>query len=146
MLKETLTQAMKDSMKAKQKFRLKVIRCALSEIKRVEIDKQIEIDDLGCLEVIDKMVKQRHYSAKQFKEGNRLDLVDNELAEIEILKDFLPRPLSAHEIDSLIEAAIQLCEVSSPSSIGQIMKILKPKIQGRANMQEVSTLVKERIN
>ena len=144
-LKKTLTEAMKDAMRAKDKFRLGVIRMALAEIKRVEVDERIDVDDARCLAIIDKMSKQRRDAANQFVDGGRQDLADTELAEVEILKEFLPAQLSDDEIISLIDQAICDTGTSGPQGMGQVMGQLKPKVQGRADMQVVSKLVKDRL-
>jgi uncharacterized protein YqeY len=144
-LKNTLTEAMKDAMRAREKFRLGVIRMALAEIKRVEVDERIDVDDARCLTIIDKMSKQRRDAANQFVDGGRQDLADTELAEVEILKEFLPAQLSDDEIISLIDQAISDTGASGPQGMGQVMGQLKPKVQGRADMQVVSKLVKDRL-
>jgi hypothetical protein len=144
-LKNTLTEAMKDAMRAKEKFRLGVIRMVLAEIKRVEVDERIDVDDARCLAIIDKMSKQRRDAANQFVDGGRQDLADTELAEVEILKEFLPAQLSDDEIMSLIDQAISDTGASGPQGMGQVMGQLKPKVQGRADMQVVSKLVKDRL-
>jgi len=144
-LKNTLTEAMKDAMRAKEKFRLGVIRMALSEIKRIEVDERIDVDDARCLAIIDKMSKQRRDAANQFVDGGRQDLADIELAEVEILKEFLPAQLTEDEILSLIEQAITDTGASGPQGMGQVMGQLKPQVQGRADMQVFSKLVKGRL-
>ncbi|MEL0224977.1 MAG: GatB/YqeY domain-containing protein [Gammaproteobacteria bacterium] len=144
-LKNTLTEAMKYAMRAKEKFRLGVIRMVLAEIKRVEVDERIDVDDARCLAIIDKMSKQRRDAANQFVDGGRQDLADTELAEVEILKEFLPAQLSDDEIMSLIDQAISDTGASGPQGMGQVMGQLKPKVQGRADMQVVSKLVKDRL-
>ena len=144
-LKNTLTEAMKDAMRAKEKFRLGVIRMVLAEIKRVEVDERIDVDDTRCLAIIDKMSKQRRDAANQFVDGGRQDLADTELAEVEILKEFLPAQLSHDEIMSLIDKAISDTGASGPQGMGQVMGQLKPKVQGRADMQVISKLVKDRL-
>ena len=144
-LKNTLTEAMKDAMRAKEKFRLGVIRMVLAEIKRVEVDERIDVDDARCLAIIDKMSKQRRDAANQFVDGGRQDLADTELAEVEILKEFLPAQLSDDEIMSLIDQAISDTSASGQQGMGQVMGQLKPKVQGRADMQVVSKLVKDRL-
>ena len=144
-LKNTLTEAMKDAMRAKEKFRLGVIRMVLAEIKRVEVDERIDVDDARCLAIIDKMSKQRRDAANQFVDGGRQDLADTELAEVEILKEFLPAQLSDDEIMSLIDQAISDTGASGPQGMGQVMGQLKPKVQGLADMQVVSKLVKDRL-
>ena len=145
-LKNTLTEAMKDAMRAKEKFRLGVIRMALAEIKRVEVDERIEVDDARCLAIIDKMSKQRRDAANQFVDGGRQDLADNELAEVEVLKEFLPAQLSENEIIALIDETIATTGASGPQGMGQVMGQLKSKVQGRADMQVISQLVKERLS
>lgn len=145
-LKNTLTEAMKDAMRAKEKFRLGVIRMALAEIKRVEVDERIDVDDARCLAIIDKMSKQRRDSANQFTDGGRQDLADNELAEVEVLKEFLPAQLSENEIIALIDETIATTGASGPQGMGQVMGQLKSKVQGRADMQLISQLVKERLS
>ena len=144
-LKNTLTEAMKDAMRAREKFRLGVIRMVLAEIKRVEVDERIDVDDARCLAIVDKMSKQRRDAANQFVDGGRQDLADTELAEVEILKEFLPAQLSDDEIISLIDQAICDTGASGPQGMGQVMGQLKPKVQGRADMQVVSKLVKDRL-
>jgi hypothetical protein len=136
---------MKDAMRAKEKFRLGVIRMALSEIKRIEVDERIDVDDARCLAIIDKMSKQRRDAANQFVDGGRQDLADIELAEVEILKEFLPAQLTEDEILSLIEQAITDTGASGPQGMGQVMGQLKPQVQGRADMQVISKLVKGRL-
>ena len=145
-LKNTLTEAMKDAMRAKEKFRLGVIRMALAEIKRVEVDERIDVDDARCLAIIDKMSKQRRDAANQFVDGGRQDLADNELAEVEVLKEFLPAQLSENEIIALIDEIIATTGASGPQGMGQVMGQLKSKVQGRADMQVISQLVKERLS
>lgn len=144
--KDSLTEAMKDAMRAKEKFRLGVIRMALSEIKRIEVDERIDVDDSRCLQIIDKMVKQRRDAAQQFTDGQRPDLAETELAEVDILKAFLPAPLSDDAITAMIDEAIATTGASGPQGMGQVMGIVKPKVQGRADMQHVSQLVKARLN
>ena len=136
---------MKDAMRAKEKFRLGVIRMALAEIKRVEVDERIDVDDARCLAIIDKMSKQRRDAANQFVDGGRQDLADNELAEVEVLKEFLPAQLSENEIIALIDETIATTGASGPQGMGQVMGQLKSKVQGRADMQVISQLVKERL-
>ena len=145
-LKNSLTEAMKDAMRAKKKFRLGVIRMTLAEIKRVEVDERVDIDDTRCLTIIDKMLKQRRDAANQFVDGGRQDLADNELAEVEVLKEFLPAQLTDDEIILLINKAITTTGASSPQGMGQVMGQLKPQVQGRADMQVISRMVKERLS
>ncbi|HCJ63891.1 MAG TPA: glutamyl-tRNA amidotransferase, partial [Alcanivorax sp.] len=101
-LKEQLTTAMKDAMRAKDKARLGVVRMALSAIKQIEVDERIELDDERSLAVLDKLIKQRKDSATQYRDAGRDDLADIEEAEIQVLQTFLPAPLSEAEVDALI--------------------------------------------
>jgi uncharacterized protein YqeY len=144
-LKDALTDAMKDAMRSKDKDRLGVIRMVLADIKRVEVDERVDVDDARCLAIIDKMAKQRRDAADQFVQGGRQDLADLELAEVEILKQFLPDPLSDAELDALIASAMAETGASGPQQMGQVMGILKPKVQGRAEMQVVSQRVKQHL-
>jgi Uncharacterized conserved protein len=137
---------MKDAMRSKDKFRLGVIRMVLADIKRVEVDERIDVDDARCLAIIDKMAKQRRDAAEQFIQGDRQDLADIELAEVEILKDFLPEPLSEAELNILIESAIAETGATGAQQMGQVMGVLKPKVQGRAEMQTVSQRVKQHLS
>ena len=120
-LKKSLDEAMKDAMRAKEKFRLGVIRMTLAEIQRVEVDERVDVDDARCLAIIDKMSKQRRDAANQFVDGGRQDLADNELAEVEVLKEFLPAQLTEDEIISLIDKAITITGASGPQLMGQVM-------------------------
>lgn len=145
-LKEQLTQAMKDAMKAKEKERLSVIRMALAAFKQVEVDERIEVDDARSLVIIDKMVKQRKESAKQYADAQRQELADKELFEISVLQDFLPQALSNEEVENLILQAIQDCQAQTVKDMGKVMAQLKPKLQGRADLGRVSGLVKAKLS
>lgn len=144
-LKTNIQNDMKTAMKAGDKDRLKVVRLILSEVKQIEIDKRIEIDDPGVLVVLEKMVKQRRDSVTQFKAGNREDLADIELAEIEVLKTYLPEPLDPAALEQIIADAILECDASSMKDMGKVMAIIKAKAQGRANIGAVSAQVKSRL-
>ena len=145
-LKEQLTQAMKDAMKAKEKERLSVIRMALAAFKQVEVDERIEVDDARSLVIIDKMVKQRKESARQYADAQRQELADKELFEISVLQDFLPQALSNEEVENLILQAIQDCQAQTVKDMGKVMAQLKPKLQGRADLGRVSGLVKAKLS
>ena len=137
--------AMKAAMKAREKLRLGTIRLIQSEFKRVEIDERISIDDSRALSILDKMVKQRRDSSQQYREANRPELADKEDAEIAIIKTFLPAPLSNEEIDALIDDALMGIDCSSMAAMGSLMGKLKPRIQGRADMAEISRRVKAKL-
>ncbi|MEO0442781.1 MAG: GatB/YqeY domain-containing protein [Pseudomonadota bacterium] len=144
-LKSTIHSEMKSAMKAKNKPRLGVIRLIQSEFKRIEVDERIELDDARVLAILDKMVKQRRDSAKQYKDAGRPELADQENFEIEVISEFLPQPLSDEEIASLIDEAIASTGASGMQGMGQVMGLLKPKLQGRADMGKVSGLVKAKL-
>lgn len=141
-LKAKLNDAVKDAMRAKDKERLATLRLATSAIKQIEVDERVELDDTRVLAVLDKMIKQRKDSAEQFTQGNRQDLADKELAEIEVLKDFLPQAMSESEIEAMVSAAIAESGAEGMKDMGKVMAIVKPQAQGRADMGEVSKKVK----
>jgi len=145
-LKQSLTDAMKAAMKGGDKKRLGVIRLVLAAIKQVEVDERIELDDDRVLAVLDKMVKQRRESISQYKEAGRDDLMEQEEYEVSILKDFLPEALSDDEIAQLITRAIADTGASSIKDMGKVMGILKPQMQGRADMGAVSGQIKAQLN
>ncbi len=145
-LKSRLTDAMKDAMRAKDKDRLGVIRMALAEFKRVEVDERIEVDDSRGLALLDKMVKQRRDAASQFTDAGRQELADKENAEIVVLQDFLPKQLSDDEISAIIEAAVTETGAASMQDMGRLMGVIKPKVQGAADMGVVSKLIKARLS
>jgi uncharacterized protein len=144
-LKGQITEDMKSAMKAGDKDRLKVVRLILAAIKQIEIDKRIELDDAAVLSVLDKMVKQRRDSIEQFQKGNRNDLADIELAEIEILDRYLPEQLGDAELDALIESAITATGADSIRDMGKVMAAIKSQAAGAADMGTVGARVKARL-
>lgn len=145
-LKQRLQDEMKAAMKGGDKPRLGVIRLINSAIKQIEVDERIELDDSRVLAVLDKMTKQRRESATQYEQAGRDDLLEQENYEISVLKDFLPAALSDDEIDTLIEEAVSSTGASSIKDMGKVMGILKPQMQGRADMAAVSGKIKARLN
>ena len=144
-LKEQITEAMKNAMRAKEKQRLGAIRLILSEIKRIEVDERIELDDSRVLAIMDKMVKQRNDSIKQFTDAQRLDLVDQEEVEIALIREFLPAALTEAEVSDMVSQAIADSGAQSMQDMGKVMGLLKPQIQGRADAGMVSKLVKSQL-
>lgn len=144
-LKTTITEAVKDAMRAKDKERLGVLRLITSEFKRIEVDERIELDDARVLAVLDKMVKQRRDSARQFSENDRQDLADKELFEIGVIQDFLPQQLSEDEIRALVAKTAAEQNATSKADMGKLMAALKPQVQGRADMGAVSQAVKAQL-
>ncbi len=145
-LKPQLTNDMKSSMKSGDKHRLGVVRLILAAIKQIEVDERIELDNTRILSVLDKMAKQRRESISQFGAANRDDLVAVEQAEIEIIKEYLPEALSDSEINDLVEQSIAATGAESIKDMGKLMGVLKPQLQGRADMGKVSQLIKSRLS
>ncbi|MBT3621095.1 MAG: GatB/YqeY domain-containing protein [Porticoccaceae bacterium] len=145
-MKSQITDAMKDSMRAKDKPRLGAIRLMLSEVKRIEVDERIEIDDERLLAILDKMIKQRRDSITQYEAAGRDELAAIEIAEIAVIQDFLPTALNEEEINAMIAVAIAETGAESMRDMGKVMGILRPQIQGRADGGAVSGLVKVALN
>lgn len=145
-LKQQITTEMKAAMRAKDKERLGTIRMILAELKRIEVDERVELDDARVLATLDKMSKQRRDSISQYEAANRQDLADVERREMEVIKTFLPQPLNKEEINELIEQAISTSGAQSMQDMGKVMGVLKPQIQGRADVGETSKLVKQRLS
>ena len=137
-LKQRITEAMKAAMRARDKARLGTVRLALAEIKKVEIDERIDLDDSRITSILDKMVKQRRDSIKQFETAGRTDLVAQEQLEINVIKEFLPEALSEEELDTIIKDALEKSGASSMQDMGNLMGLVKPQVVGRADMGAVS--------
>jgi uncharacterized protein len=144
-LKAKITEDMKAAMKAHDAARLGTIRLLQAAIKQREVDERIELVDADVLAILDKMVKQRKDSIAQFEAGHRKDLADLERAEIVVLQAYLPQPLSAAEIDALIDAAIAATGAAGLPGMGKVMAVLKPKLAGRADLAAASAQVKARL-
>lgn len=144
-LKAQITEAMKDAMRAKEKERLGAIRLILAELKRIEVDERIEVDDARVLAILDKMVKQRRDSISQYVDAERQELADKEQAEIDVIQAFLPEALGEAELTTMIDAAIQESGAESMRDMGKVMGLLKPQIQGRADVGAVSGMVKSKL-
>lgn len=142
-LKKQIYTAMKEAMRAKDKARLGAIRLIQAEVKRIEVDERIEVDDQRLIAIMDKMIKQRRDSIAQFEAAGRQELVDIEVAEIDVIQDFLPTALTEQEINNLIQQAIASTGAESMRDMGKVMGILKPQIQGRADGGIVSGAVKK---
>lgn len=144
-IKADITEAMKTAMKAKEKERLAAIRLMLADFKRIEVDERIEIDDDRALVILDKMLKQRRDSIKQYQDAGRQELADKEQAEIDVIQSFMPAPLTEAELEALIADAVASTGAQSMQDMGKVMAILKPQLQGRADMAAVSKLIKARL-
>ena len=141
-LKLRINEAMKEAMRAKNKSRLGTIRLALAEIKKVEVDEQIDLDDIRITSLLDKMVKQSRESIKQFEAGGRTDLATNEQHEIEVIQEFLPKALSEEELDTIIKSALEESGAVSMQDMGKVMWLIKPQVVGRADMSAISQKIK----
>ena len=144
-LKLQLKDAQKQAMRDKNKPRLTCIRTMLSEFKRIEVDERIELDQARGLAVLDKMLKQRRDSISQYEAASRQDLADVEHAEISVIQEFLPTPLTDEQISTLIGQAINDSGASSMQDMGKVMAILKPQLQGRADIGKVSGKIKAQL-
>lgn len=144
-LKERIMQVMKDTMRQRDKERLAVIRLIQADLKRVEVDERVELDDDRILVILDKMLKQRRDSIAQFESAGRQELADKEAYEISVIQEFLPQQLSEEELTALIDEVIAASGAESVRDMGKVMGALKPKIQGRADVGQASQLVKARL-
>jgi len=145
-LKPKLQSDMKSSMKAGDKARLSVIRLMLAAINQIEVDERIELDDSRITAVLDRMTKQRRESIEHFSRASRDDLIAIEEYELKIIREYLPEPLSETEINTLVDQSIQTSGASSIKDMGRVMGLLKPRLQGRADMKKVSQLIKSRLD
>lgn len=141
-IKASVSQAVKDAMRAKDKERLGVLRVVMAEFKKIEVDERIELDDARVLAVLDKQIKQRKDSAQQYQDAERPELAAVELFEIDVISSFLPSPLSDDDIQSIIKQAIAETGAESMRDMGKVMALVKPQIQGRADVGKVSAKVK----
>ncbi|HLU60920.1 MAG TPA: GatB/YqeY domain-containing protein [Gammaproteobacteria bacterium] len=144
-LKQQILDDIKTAMRSGDKDRLGVLRMLSAAIKQREVDERIELDDAQTLAVVEKMIKQRKESAEQYTTGGRAELAEKELAEIATLKQYLPEQLSDAEIDALIEETIAATGASGIKDMGKVMGELKPRVQGRADMGEVSKKIRARL-
>jgi uncharacterized protein YqeY len=145
-LEERLVEEMKQAMKSNDKLRLSTIRMIRSSLKNKEIELRKKLEDEDILKVIQVMVRKGEESVEQFQTGGRTDLVEKETKEIEILKSFLPQPLSQQEILKIVDETIQETQASSLKDIGKVMKSVMPKIGGKADGKLINQLVKERLS
>ena len=145
-LKQRITDDMKSAMKAKDSNALKAIRMILGAIKQKEVDERIELDDTAVTSVIQKMVKQRKDSISQFQAAGRDDLVANEESELTIINQYMPEQMSEAEIVAAIDAAIEQTGASSMQDMGKLMGTLKGQLAGKADMGQVSGLIRAKLS
>ena len=141
-LKARITEDMKTAMKAKESAKLAAIRLLLAAVKQKEVDERVELDDNAVIAVIEKLVKQRKDSVSQYEAAKRQDLADLEKAEIAILGAYLPEKMGSEEMAAAVAAAVAETGAKGPADMGKLMAVLKPKLAGKADMAEVSKLVK----
>ncbi|MEZ0323342.1 MAG: GatB/YqeY domain-containing protein [Hydrogenothermaceae bacterium] len=141
-----LQNEMKDALKSGNKDRLSTIRMLISEIKKVQIDSKKELSDEEIVGILQKYIKQRKEAYQQYINAGRQDLADKELAEINIVQEFLPEPLSEEELISIIEKTIQELGASSIKDMGKVVKSVMEKVKGRAEGSVVSKIVKEKLS
>lgn len=140
-----IKEAVKAAMRAKEKERLNALRLITSEFKRVEVDERIEIDDARALAILDKMLKQRRDSLAQYEAAGRDDLAAVEQFEMNVIGEYMPEPLSDDELAKLVADAIAQSGAASMQDMGKVMGILKPQVQGRADMAQISQQVKSQL-
>lgn len=145
-LKQRINEDVKSAMRAKAKARLGTLRLITAAIKQWEVDERVELNDTQVLAVLDKMVKQHRDSIEQFNKAGRDDLVEKETSELKVIQEFMPTPLTDEQIVQLITEAISESGASSIKDMGKVMAILKPKVQGQADMGKVSGQVKQQLN
>ena len=145
-LKHRINEDVKAAMRGKEKQRLAALRLITAAIKQKEVDERIELDDAQTTGVLDKMAKQRRESIAQYEKAQRADLVARERFELELIASYLPQPLAAAEIQSLIDGAIAATGAASMKDMGKVMGQLKGQMQGRADLGKVSGMVKARLS
>nr|VFK66621.1 MAG: hypothetical protein BECKUNK1418G_GA0071005_110014 [Candidatus Kentron sp. UNK]VFK72108.1 MAG: hypothetical protein BECKUNK1418H_GA0071006_109614 [Candidatus Kentron sp. UNK] len=145
-LKQRIQEDTVAAMRAKDKRRLGVLRLVGAAIKQQEVDTRAALDDDGLIAVLEKMRKQRRDSLDQFERGGRPDLAEQEAFEIAVITDYLPTPFTPAEIDALLGEAIAESGAASLKDMGKVMSLLKPRLQGRAEMGAVSARVREKLS
>lgn len=146
MLKQRIQDDVKTAMKAKQKPRLATLRLITAAIKQREVDERIELDDIQVLGILEKMIKQRRDSISQYEKAGRTELAEQELSEIKIIQDYMPAGLSEDEILTMINETIEATGATGMRDMGKVMGQLKPRMQGRADMGQVSALIKQKLS
>ena len=147
LLKDQITEDMKNAMRAKDSERLGTIRLLLAAIKQKEVDERVVLDDAAVIAIVDKLIKQRKDSIEAFQKAERKDLADKEAAELIVLQAYLPQRLSAEEVTAAVQAIVaELGEASGttmgPGDMGKVMGAVKAKLAGKADMGQVSAAVK----
>jgi uncharacterized protein len=142
-LKNKFNDLLHESMRNHNEIARDTMRMVLTSLKLAEVEKKQELDDTAVLALIQKEIKSRHESIEDFKKGNRADLVEKSEKEIKVLEQFLPKQLTDDELKAVVEEAIKEVNAQSPSDMGKVMKIVIPKVQGKASSDRISGLVKQ---
>ena len=142
-IKEKLTDAMRAAMKANDDVSRRTTRMVLAAIQQVEVDKQTKLDDTAVMGLLQKEIKNRREAIEEARKANRADLISDNEAEIKVLEAFLPKAMSTDELRQLVQAAIAEVQAAAPSDMGKVMKVVMPKVAGRAAGDQVSAMVKE---
>ncbi len=142
-IKTQLNESVKDAMRSGDEVRKRTVRMVLAAVKQVEVDKRIAIDDLAVVALIQKEIKNRREAIEEAKKANRPDLIEENEAEIKVLEVFLPKAMPAEELRALVQAAIDETGAAAPSDMGKVMKVVMPKVAGRAPNDMISAAVKE---
>ena len=144
-LKLRINEDMKTAMRAKDTARLGAIRLLMAAMKQREVDERIELEDAGVIAIIEKMLKQRKDSITQYEAAKRQDLADAEKYEVEVLNAYMPQALSAAEVEAIVTKAVAESGAKAPSEMAKVIALVKPLVAGRADMGEVSKLVKAKL-
>ncbi len=142
-IKTQLNESVKDAMKSGDEVRKRTLRMVLAAVKQVEVDKQTQLEDLAIVALIQKEIKNRREAIEEAKKANRPDLIEENEVEIKVLEAYLPKAMPAEELRALVQAAIAETGASAPSDMGKVMKIVMPKVAGRAPNDMISSAVKE---
>lgn len=145
-LKEKISEDMKSAMRSKDVALLGTIRLIQAAIKQKEVDERILVDDSSVISIIEKMLKQRNDSIEAFKKANRIDLVDKEEFEVSVLKNYMPEQMNAEEVEKIIQEVIKKIGASSMKEMGPVMAQAKEILSGKANMAEVSKIIKAKLS
>jgi uncharacterized protein YqeY len=141
--KSKLENALREAMKAGDEVKKRTVRMALAAIKQTEVDRQITIDEAGVIGILQKEIKTRKEALEEARQADRPDLVAAAEAEIAVLDAYLPQAMSADELKSLAEAAVAEAGATSPADMGKVMKLLMPRVAGRAPGDQVSAAVRQ---
>ncbi len=142
-IKSKLNDSLKDAMKSGDEVRKRTVRMVLAAVKQAEVDKQTTLDDLAVTALMQKEIKNRREALEEAKKANRADLIEGNEAEIKVLEAFLPKAMPAEELRALVQAAIAEAGAAAPGDMGRVMKIVMPKVAGRAPNDVISATVKE---